>query len=240
MREDRNEKRMFYKFIFLLVVTGLIVIVCIWKWTADDPKEQDPEEMFGKTEQQEDIKEPTGLDEAKINDVLIDEEDKNSEAQETNTNDASQQNEQTENNQEEADLEQTYINQYGKQEVGQAKEQAEKVLALYLLQITDWAKWEDAVTANYLENVQKEMTKFKDEKAKRELDAIDLFASQPLKDGEITYGAYATWHVTVKGKSTSKPMQLYYITLQKEGDKWIVSNMMTPDNQNMEGEGKEK
>ncbi|WP_200416636.1 hypothetical protein [Virgibacillus salexigens] len=238
MREDNREKRMFYKLIFLLVVTGLIVIVWIWKWTADDPKEQDPEEMFGKTEQQEDMNEPVGLDEAKINDVLIDEKDKNSEAQETNTNDDSQQNEQTENNQEEADLEQTYINQYGKQEVEQAKEQAEKVLALYLLQVTDWDKWEGAVTANYLENVQKEMTNFKDEKAKRELDTIDLFASQPLEHGEITYGAYATWHVTVKGKSTSKPMQLYYMTLQKEGDKWIVSNMVTPNNQNMEGEGK--
>src|SRR5699024_7281318 len=102
-----------------------------------------------------------------------------------------------------------YINQYSEQEVEQAKEQAEKVIALYLLQLTDWDKWEDAVTANYLENVQKEMTNFKDEKAKRELDAIDLFASQPLKDGEITYGAYATWHVTEKGKSKSKPMEIY-------------------------------
>jgi|SRR5699024_11039963 len=239
MREDNHEKRIIYKFIFLLVVTGLIVIVCIWNWTADDPKEQDPEEMFGKTEQQEDMNELAGLDEAKINDVLIDEEDKNSEAQETNTKDENKQNEQTESHQEEAGLEQKYINQYSEQEVEQAKEQAEKVLALYLLQVTDWDKWEGAVTANYLENVQKEMTNFKDEKAKRELDTIDLFASQPLEDGEITYGAYATWRVTVKGKSTSKPMQLYYITLQKEDDKWIVSNMMTPNNQSMEGEGKE-
>ncbi|WP_077706714.1 hypothetical protein [Virgibacillus dokdonensis] len=240
MREDNHEKRMFYKFIFLLVVTGLIVIVCIWKWTADDPKEQDPEEMFGKTEQQEDMNESAGLDEAKINDVLIDEEDKNSEAQETNTKDENKQNEQTESIQEEADLEQKYIIQYSEQEVEQAKEQAEKVLALYLLQITDWDKWNGTVTANYLEKVQKEIENFKDEKAKRELNTIDLFASQPLKDGEITYGAYATWHVTVKGKLTSKPMQLYYMTLQKEGDKWIVSNMVTPNNQNMEGEGKEK
>ena len=238
MREDNHEKRMFYKFIFLSVVTGLIVIVCIWKWTADDPKEQDPEEMFKKTERQEDINEPADLDEDKINDVLIDKEDKNTDVQEKNTKDDSQENELTDNNQEGADLEQKYINQYSEQEVEQAKEQAEKVLALYLLQVTDWDKWEDAVTANYLEDVQKEMTNFKDEKAKRELDVIDLFASQPLKDGEITFGAYATWHVTVKGKSTSKPMQLYYITLQKEGDKWIVSNMMTPNNQNMKGEGK--
>ena len=114
------------------------------------------------------------------------------------------------------------------------------MLALFLLQVTDWDKWNGAITSSYLEKVQKEIGKFKDEKAKRELDTIELFASQPLKSGEITFGAYAIWHVIVKGKSTSKPMQLYYITLQKEGDKWIVSNMMTPDNQNMEGEGKEK
>lgn len=240
MREDNHEKRLFYKFIFLLVVAILIAIVYIWKWTADDSKEQDPEEMFQKKEQQEDINELAGLDEDKINDVLTDDEDKNTEAQETDTKEESKQNEHTENNQEEVDLKQNYINQYSEQEVNQAKEQAKEMLALYLLQVTDWDKWEGAVTSNYLEKVQKKMTNFKDEKAKRELDAIELFASQPLKDGEITFGAYAAWHVTVKGKSTSKPMQLFYIDLQKEGDKWVVSDMMTPNNQHMEGEGKDK
>lgn len=122
----------------------------------------------------------------------------------------------------------------------QAKEQAEKVLALYLLQVTDWSKWNGAVTLSYLDKVKKGMTKFKDEKTKRELETIELFASQPVKGGEITFGAFATWHVTVKGKSTSKPMQLYYIALQKEGDNWVVSDMITPNNQNMEGEGKEE
>src|SRR5699024_8935016 len=151
-----------------------------------------------------DINELAGLDEDKINDVLTDGEDKNTEAKETDTKEDSKQNEHTEDNQEEVDLEQNYINQYSEQEVEQAKEQAKKVLALFLLQVTDWDKWEGAVTSNYLEKVQKEMTNFKDEKSKRELDTIDLFASQPLEDGEITYGAYATWRVTVKGKSTSK------------------------------------
>src|SRR5699024_8313227 len=146
MRKDNREKRMFYKLIFLLVVTGLIVIVWIWKWTADDPKEQDPEEMFGKTEHQENINEPIGLDEGEINDVL-----KNGgESKKLDAADENKQSEQTESNQEEIDLEQKYINQYSEQEVEQAKEQAEKVLALYLLQITDWDKWEGTVTANYL------------------------------------------------------------------------------------------
>src|SRR5699024_9166491 len=168
MREDNHEKRMFYKFIFLLVVTGLIVIVWIWKWTADDPKEQDPKEMFETYSQQENMQEPINIDEEKINAVLKDE-------GESKKPDAADE------------------NKHSEQEVEQAKEQAEKVLALYLLQITDWDKWNGTVTANYLEKVQKEIENFKDEKAKRELNTIDLFASQPLKDGEITYGAYATW-----------------------------------------------
>src|SRR5699024_1732947 len=206
MREDNHEKRMFYKFIFLLVVTGLIIIVCIWKWTGDDTKEQNPEEMFQTSGQQEHMQEPVGLDEDKINAALKDE----GEDQKTDKTDDSKQSQHMENIQEEVDLEQTYINQYGKQEVVQAKEQAEKVLALFLLQVTDWDKWNGAITSSYLEKVQKEIGKFKDEKAKRELDTIELFASQPLKSGEITFGAYAIWHVIVKGKSTSKPMQLYY------------------------------
>ncbi|MDY0407202.1 hypothetical protein P5G51_019370 [Virgibacillus sp. 179-BFC.A HS] len=240
MREDNHEKRMFYKFIFLLVVTVLIAIVYIGKWTADDSKEQDPKEMFQKTEQPEDAEKQAGLDEDKINDVLTDDGDKNTEAQKTETKEESKQNEHTEKNQGKVDSEQKYINQYSKQEVGTVKEQVKKVLALYLLQITDWDKWDGAVTSGFLGKVKKEMTNFKDEKAKRYLDAIELFASKPLEDGEITFGAFATWHVTVKGKSISKPMQLYYITLQKEGENWLVSDMITPNNQNMEGEGKDK
>lgn len=225
MREDDHEKRMFYKLIFLMVVSLLIIIVYIWKWTADDSKKQDPEEMFGESNQQDDMEELVGLDEDKINAAIKDE----GEALKTDKK--------KESLQKEVDFEQDYINQYDKQEVEKAKEQAETVLALYLLQITDWNKWRDTVTPNYLKKVKKVMTNFKDEKAKRELDDIDLFASQPLKSGEITYGAFATWHVTVKGKSTSKPMQLYYINLQKEGDNWIVNDIRTPNNQNMEGEG---
>src|SRR5699024_4823107 len=78
------------------------------------------------------------------------------------------------------------------------------------------------------------------ESVKRELDEIELFASQPQENNTITYGAFASWYVTVKGKSTLKPMQLYYITLEKEGDTWVVSDMVTPEQQHMEGERKER
>src|SRR5690625_7376663 len=74
MREDDSEKRMFYKFIFLLAVTLLIGLVYLWKWTADNPKEQAPEEMFQQEEQEESSDKTNGLDKRKIDQVLTDEE----------------------------------------------------------------------------------------------------------------------------------------------------------------------
>src|SRR5690625_273427 len=232
MREDDSEKRMFYKFIFLLAVTLLIGLVYLWKWTADKPKEQAPEEMFQQEEQEESSDKTNGLDKRKIDQVLTDEENNLDETKEEDT--------QQKNDNEDESLEHVYIKKYGEKEIEQAKEQAKTVLALYLLQVTDWDKWEGNVTEKYLKSVQKEISHSTQENVKRELDEIELFASQPQLNNTITYGAFASWHVTVKGKSTSKPMQLYYITLEKEGDEWVVSDMVTPNHQNMEGERKEE
>lgn len=231
MREDNSDKRMFYKYIFLLAVTLLIGLVYLWKWTADYPKEQAPEEMFQQKEQEESNKKPNGLDKEKIDEVLTEEENN----EETKEKDNPQK-----HDNEVVGLEQIYLENYGEQEVEQAKEQAQTVLALYLLQVTEWDKWDGTVTDNYLKSVQKEMSHSTQESVKRELDEIELFASQPQGNNTITYGAFASWHVTVKGKSTSKPMQLYYITLEKEDDEWVVSDMVTPEQQHMEGEGKER
>lgn len=231
MREDNSDKRMFYKYIFLLAVTLLIGLVYLWKWTADNPKEQDPEEMFQQKEQEESNKKPNGLDKEKIDEVLTEEE---------NNEETKEKDNQQKHDNEVVGLEQNYLENYGEQEVEQAKEQAQTVLALFLLQVTEWDKWDGTVTDNYLKSVQKEMSYSTQESVKRELDEIELFASQPQGNNTITYGAFASWHVTVKGKSTSKPMQLYYITLEKEGDEWIVSDMVTPEQQHMEGEGKER
>src|SRR5699024_6276001 len=144
MREDNTEKRMFYKFIFLLAVTLLIGLVYLWKWTADDPKEQTPEEMFQQEEQEESSDKPNGLDKEKIDRVLTDEA-KEEETQQKHDN-------------EDESLEQSYIQKHGEKEIEQAKEQAKTVLALYLLQVTDWDKWDGTVTDNYLKSVQKEMS----------------------------------------------------------------------------------
>src|SRR5699024_5335003 len=104
MREDNTEKRMFYKFIFLLAVTLLIGLVYLWKWTADNPKEQDPEEMFQQEEQEERNDKSNGIDKEKIDEVLT-------EAKE----------EDNQHKNEDANLEQTYLENYGKQEIEQAK-----------------------------------------------------------------------------------------------------------------------
>lgn len=230
MREDNPEKRMFYKFIFLLVVTVLIVIVYIWKWMADDPKDQDQAEMFRQEEQEKNNEKQNGLNEEE-QEGSLNEESTNFEVKEGEA--------QQEFDENKDDLEQSYFNQYGKEEIEQAKEQAKTVLALYLLQVTDWDKWEGTVTADYLQSMKRMSANATQENIKRELDEIELFASQPQGSKTITYGAFASWHVTIKGKSISQPMQLYYITLEKEGDDWIVNDMVTPDNHNMEGERKE-
>src|SRR5699024_2977441 len=121
MREDNSEKRMFYKFIFLLAVTLLIGLVYLWKWTADDPKEQAPEEMF---QQEESRDKPNVLDEKKIDQILTDEKNNHDEAKEEET--------QQKHDNEDESLEQSYIQKHGEKEIEQAKEQAETVLALYL------------------------------------------------------------------------------------------------------------
>ncbi|MBU5466983.1 hypothetical protein KQI49_09130 [Virgibacillus sp. MSJ-26] len=232
MREDNSDKRMFYKYIFLLAVTLLIGLVYLWKWTADNPKEQAPEEMFQQEEEVESSNKPNGLDKEKIDQVLTEEENDNDEVKEEET--------QRKHDNEDESLGKSYIQKHGEKEIEQAKEQAKTVLALYLLQVTDWEKWDGTVTDNYLKNVQKEMSHSTQESVKRELDKIEFFASQPQGNTTITYGAFASWYVTVNGKSTSKPMQLYYITLEKEGDTWVVSDMVTPEQQHMEGERKER
>src|SRR5699024_10293364 len=176
MRADNSEKRMFYKCIFLLAVTLLIGRVYLWKWTDDDPKEQAPEEMY---QQEESRDRSNGLDEEKRDQILTDEKNNHDEAKEEET-------QQKQDNEDER-LEQFYIQKNGEKEIEQAKEQAETVLSLYLLQITDWEKWDGTVTDNYLKSVQKEMSHSTQESVKRELDEIELFASQPQVNKTITY-----------------------------------------------------
>src|SRR5699024_1757338 len=190
------------------------------------------EEMFQQEEQEESSDKPSGLDKEKIDQVLTGEENNNDEAKEEET--------QQKHDNEDESLEHGYIKKHGEKEIEQAKEQAKTVLALYLLQVTEWDKWEETVTENYLKGVQQEMSHSTQENVKRELDEVELLASQHQLNNKITYAALYSWHVTVKGKSTSKQMQLYYMTLEKEGDEWVASDMVTPDHQYMEGERKEE
>src|SRR5699024_10052843 len=151
MREDNSEKRMFYKFIFLLAVTLLIGLVYLRKWTAEEQKEQTPEEMFQQEEQEESSDNTNGLDKEKIVQVLTDEENNNDEAKEEEI--------QQKHDNEDESLEHGYIKKHGEKEIEQAKEQAKTVLALYLLQVTDWEKWDGTVTDNYLKSVDRKSTR---------------------------------------------------------------------------------
>src|SRR5699024_11219443 len=148
MREDNSDKRMFYKYIFLLAVTLLIGLVYLWKWTADNPKKQGPEEMFQQEEQEESSNKTKELDKEKLEQVLTDEA--------INHDKISKEESQEQHNTEEVSLEKTYIKQHGEKETIQAKEQAKTVLALYLLQVTEWDKWDGTVTDKYIKSVRSE------------------------------------------------------------------------------------
>src|SRR5699024_2580259 len=130
MREDNSDKRMFYKYIFLLAVTLLIGLVYLWKWTADNPKKQGPEEMFQEEEQEKSSDKTKELDKEKLDQVLTDEA--------INHDQITEKESPEQHKTEEVSLEKSYIKQHGEKEIEQAKEQAKTVIALYLLQVTEW------------------------------------------------------------------------------------------------------
>ncbi|ASK61358.1 hypothetical protein CFK37_03810 [Virgibacillus phasianinus] len=230
-------KRMFNKFIFLLMIAILTVAMCVWKWTSDEPEKQNPEELFKETTKKEQrMEKMEGLNEEKIKQALedkntpktthqVDQEKMNVDEKSANTN----------------DLEENYQNAYGKQVVTEAKEQAKKGLALYLLQVSDWEEWKGVVTDAYLKKMKPDIQQAKDQHVKRTIEKMELFASNNPQKNMMTFGVFITWHVTIDGKTTNNPMQLYYITLKQADGKWLISNVVTPNQQAMEGtEGEEK
>ncbi|WP_174615271.1 hypothetical protein [Virgibacillus ihumii] len=229
--EQDPQKRMFKKLIFLSVIASLVVVMYVWKWT-DKPENQSPEEMFETSQAaQQSQQQTTGLNEERINAALKDDgtPNKQNEQQETEKTSSNTHN-----------LEEKYQQQYGKQTVSKAKEQAKTGLALYLLQKSDWDKWEGIVTDSFLEKVKADIQALENKYVERKLEKVDLFASQYPEDNHMSFGAFATWHVTVDGQTTSNPMQLYYITLQPHDGKWLVSNIVTPNQKGMEGTGRKE
>lgn len=232
--EQDPRKRMFKKLMFLFILAALVVAMYVWKW-MDEPEKSSPEDMFqtSQTEQKQPDELPKGLDEEKIQAALD-----NPNASNPSKKQDTKQTKKTTNTE---DLEEQYNEKYGEQTVSKAKEQAETGLALYLLQVSDWKKWKGVVTPSFLKNMKSNIQSLKDKQVKRKLENVELFASQRPQKNKMTFGAFATWYVTVNGKTTSKPMQLYYITLEQQDKKWLVSAIITPNQQNMEGnERKEK
>lgn len=236
MEQDPN-KRMMKKYVFLLVIAFLAILFYVWKWLIGDPDEPTPEDLFQGSEAQE---EPVvnHFNESEINDILTENEDElmQQDKQSSNGNQTTDSKE-SDGKLIEDDFERQYIERHGEREINIAKEQAETGLALYLLQINDWDKWDGVVTEGFMKNVKSELDLYTDNKSERELESIELFASTSDHKDDITYGAYAIWHVTSEDKTASIPMQLYYITLEKQNGDWVVSDIITPNVENMEGEG---
>ncbi|SFE33558.1 hypothetical protein SAMN05216238_11317 [Lentibacillus persicus] len=220
-------KRVLYKFIFLLIVALLIIAVYVWKWTADEEQEQqNPESLFD--ESQQETEQPPALQEDKINEALDAKPDSNA-ADDTQNDTENKANQQTEDQHET-----TYQKQFGAQAVTTAKEQAQEGLALYLSQITDWDKWDGVVTASFLEEIKQDIPEVKEANVERRIESIELFASDATQKNNMTFGAFASWHVTSNGRLTNQRTQLFYVTMVQQNDQWLVNNMVTPDD-GMEG-----
>ncbi|TRM11431.1 hypothetical protein FH966_06825 [Lentibacillus cibarius] len=217
------EKRVLYKFIFLLFVAFLIMAVYVWKWTADEEQEQqNPESLFD--ESQQETEQPPDLQEDKIDAALGAKPGSNVEDE---TQNATQQTAEDEH-------ETTYQKQFGEKAVTSAKEQAQEGLALYLSQITDWDKWEGVVTTSFLEEIKKTIPAVREANVERRIESIELFASDATQNNSMTFGAFASWHITSNERVTNQRTQLFYVTMVQQNDQWLVNNMVTPDD-GMEG-----
>ncbi|ALX49759.1 hypothetical protein [Lentibacillus amyloliquefaciens] len=216
------EKRVLYKFIFLIIVALLIIAMYAWKWSTDDEDQQKPEDLFD--ESQQETEQPPELQEDKIDEALGTKTDSNAEG---GTQNATQQ---TTEDQHET----TYQNNFGDQAVTKAKEQAKQGLALYLAQIADWDKWEGVVTSSFLKEIKQAIPAVKEANVERNIESIELFASDKLQQNNMTFGAFATWHVTSNERVANQRTQLFYLTVVNQNNQWLVNNMVTPD-EGMEG-----
>ena|SRR5699024_2871226 len=213
------EKRVLYKFTFLIIVALLIIAMYAWKWSTDDEDQQKPEDLFD--ESQQETEQPPELQEDKIDEALDTKPNSNA--------DDTQNNQQTEDQHET-----TYQNNFGDQAVTKAKEQAQQGLALYLAQISDWDKWEGVVTSSFLKEIKQAIPAVKEANVERGIESIELFASNPSQSTNMTFGAFASWRVMSNGRVTNQQTQLFYLTMVQQNDQWLVNKMVTPD-EGMEG-----
>ncbi|WP_010531163.1 hypothetical protein [Lentibacillus jeotgali] len=220
------EKRVLYKFIFLLIVALLIIAMYVWKWTTDNVEKQNPESLFD--ESQQETEQPPELQEDKIDEALSAKPDLNAEQDTQNAT------EDNNNQQTEDQHETTYQKQFGAQAVTTAKEQAKQGLALYLSQIADWGKWKGVVTPSFLEEIKQSIQTVKEANVERSIESIELFASNASQSNNMIFGAFASWHITSNGRVTNQRTQLFYLTMVQHNDQWLVNNMVTPD-EGMEG-----
>ncbi|WP_449355683.1 hypothetical protein ACUL41_08100 [Virgibacillus natechei] len=221
------EKRILYKFTFLIIIALLIIVMYVWKWTTDEEEPQNQEDLFD--ESQHETEQPPVLQEEEIDEVLEDKSDSNTEDE---TQNAAEDNDhqQTTGDQHET----AYQDQFGDEAVTNAKEQAKQGLALYLLQIPEWDKWQGVVRASFLKKIRQNVPTMKEANMERRLESIELFASDASKEDHMVFGAFASWYMTSNGRVTNQRTQLFYLTMVQQDDQWLVNNMVTPD-ESMEG-----
>src|SRR5699024_4418506 len=88
------EKRVLYKFTFLIIVALLIIVMYVWQWTADEPEQQNPEDLFD--ESQHETEQPSELQEEKIDEALGTKNDSNAEEETQNTRKSNEEQQTTE------------------------------------------------------------------------------------------------------------------------------------------------
>src|SRR5699024_1710462 len=90
------------------------------------------------------------------------------------------------------------------------------------------------LTPSFLEDIKQDIQTVKEANVERRIESIELFASNTSQSNNMTFGAFATWHVTSNERVANQRTQLFYLTVVNQNDKWLVNNMVTPD-EGMEG-----
>lgn len=204
------EKRVTYKYIFLLIVGLFAVVISVLTWLQDEEQQQTKGMFEETTEQQsEQLKE---VNEKKMNPTSENKEEEKENEQGSKENDKTT---------------------FDEQIVAKAKEQAKTGLALYLLQERDWEKWKAIATNDFIDQAKQDIQPM-ESRVKRGMEKIELFPSHAPEEEKMVVGAFATWHVTMDGKTVNKSMHLYYITLIKREGIWLVDDIVSTNQKSME------
>lgn len=214
--EQPAKDRILKKYIFLVVIA--VFALLIYGWTYLFQPDDSDDEATDKAEQ-ENNDDDSNFNENDVTNIL-ENDDNSDDEDETDVNEDDNNND---DNEEDLDDETIEI-----------KDIVETAIALYVLHENEEEKWENITSEEVYEDLKEKMTS--DGKTERELDEVDLFTVDE-SDNEVRYGAFAEWRVMAGDDNVSKRSELYYVTLEKEDHKWLVTEIRNTDAENMEEEG---